>query len=204
MICGRAPPLPMSTPIPPVNELPDSLLIERFQAGDLGVFALLYLRHHARIHGVVLAVVRNPEDALDITQEVFLKAYQRLNTFKHASQFYSWLYRIAVNQCIDFMRRQSARRISSHAPFSEEAFPCKSAHPSAVLERAEFRRQLDAALPALTPCQRRVFILRHKEDLPLKAIASRLGRSTGTVKAHLFQAHRVLRHQLLPYFQFAL
>lgn len=194
----------MPTIIHPDHTLPDPVLIARFQSGDTSIFDQLYLRHRDRIHGVILAIVLNPDDALDLTQEVFLKAYQRLHTFKHASQFYSWLYRIAVNQCIDHMRRQSKHRVVIDEPFCEEAFHHAPVSPTAALERAEFHQQLHAALPALTPYQRRVFALRYKDELSLKSIARRLGRSTGTVKAHLFHAHRTLRHQLLPYFQFAL
>ena len=183
---------------------PDAVLITRFQSGDLGAFDQLYHRHRDRIHAVILSVVSNPEDAQDLTQDVFLKAYRRLHTFKRASQFYSWLYRIAVNRCIDHMRRQSKHRVLIDEPFSEDTFYREPANPLAALEHDEFHRQLHAALPALTPNQRTVFVLRYQEDLSLKAIARRLGRSTGTVKAHLFHAHRTLHKQLLPYFNFAL
>ena len=186
-----------------MNATPDSELILRFQSGDPSIFAQLHLRHRDRIHGVILSVVCHPEDALDLTQEVFLKTYQRLDTFKQASQFYSWLYRIAVNQCIDHMRRQSKHCVIIDEPFCEESFYPPSVPPSVALEREEFRRQLHIALPALTPCQRAVFVLRYQDDLSLKTIAHKLGRSIGTVKAHLFQAHRTLHRQLLPYFQFA-
>ena len=186
------------------NQSPDSVLILRFQSGESGVFDLLYHRHHDRIHAVILSVVCNPDDALDLTQEVFLKAYQRLDTFKHASQFYSWLYRIAVNQCIDFMRRQSKHNVVIDEPFCEEVFHHTPVPPTEALERAEFHQQLHAALRALTPCQRRVFALRYNDELSLKSIARRLGRSTGTVKAHLFHAHRTLHRELLPFFEFAL
>ena len=194
----------MPTIHPPVNTPSDSVLIARFQSGDEGVFDELYHRHHSRIHAVILSVVSNPDDAQDLTQEVFLQAYQRLDTFKRASQFYSWLYRIAVNRCIDHMRRQSKHHVLIDEPFCEEMFYREPVNPLASLERSEFYRQLHAALPALTPNQRNVFVLRYQEDLPLKAIAHRLGRSTGTVKAHLFHAHRTLHDQLLPYFNFAL
>lgn len=194
----------MLTAIHPDPSPPDSVLIARFQAGESGVFDLLYLRHRDRIEGVIRSIVADPDDALDLTQEVFLKAYQKLSGFKRASQFYSWLYRIAINQCIDHMRRQSTHSVVIDEPFREEIFRSASVPPSAALERKEFHRQLDAALPALTPCQRTVFALRYKDELSLKAIARRLNRSTGTVKAHLFHAHRTLRDQLLPYFQFAL
>ena len=187
---------------PPLqNQASDSALIARFQAGESGVFDLLYRRHRDRIHGVILSVVCHPDDALDLTQEVFLKAYQRLDTFKQASQFYSWLYRIAVNQCIDFMRRQSKHHVLIDEPFCEETFRYTQPPPTAALERDEFHCQLDAALPTLTPCQRRVFILHYKEDLSLKTIAHRLGRSIGTAKAHLFHARRTLRLQLKDFYR---
>lgn len=194
----------MPTAIHPDPSPTDSVLIARFQSGESGVFDQLYLRHRDRIHAVILSVVSNPDDALDLTQEVFLKVYQKLSGFQRASQFYSWLYRIAVNQCIDFMRRQSKHHVVIDEPFREEVFHHSPVPPTAALERAEFQQQLNAALPALTPCQRTVFSLRYKDELSLKAIARQLNRSTGTVKAHLFHAHRTLRDQLLPYFQFAL
>ena len=130
---------------------PDSILIARFQAGESGVFDLLYLRYRDRIEGVIRSIVADPDDALDLTQEVFLKAYQRLNTFKGASQFYSWLYRITINQCIDHMRRQSKHSVVIDDPFCEKSFCPAFDPPSAALEREEFHRQLDAALPASTP-----------------------------------------------------
>ena len=106
------------------------------------MFDLLYRRHCDRIHNVILYVVSNPDDALDITQEVFLKAYQKLPGFKRVSQFYSWLYRIAVNQCIDHMRQQSKHSVVIDAPFCEETFHEKPVAPTVALERAEFHQQL--------------------------------------------------------------
>lgn len=125
----------MSIPFLPVNTPPDSVLIARFQSGDLCVFDKLCHRHYSRIHAVILSVVCNPDDAQDLTQEVFLKAYQQLNAFKCASQFYSWLYRIAVNRCIDHMRRQSKHHVLIDEPFCEETFYRAPANPLAALER---------------------------------------------------------------------
>lgn len=84
VVCRGVPFLPMPTSFP-VDTPPDAVLITHFQAGESGVFDLLYRRHRDRIHGVVLHIVSNPEDALDITQDVFLKAYQSLYSFKKAS-----------------------------------------------------------------------------------------------------------------------
>lgn len=183
---------------------PDVQLIQRFQKGDLEVFNLLYRRHRDRIYGVICSIVSNPEDALDITQDVFLKAYQGLGNFKRAAQFYSWLYRITINRCIDFMRREAKHRAISSDPVSDDVFYPHEADrhllaPSKAVENEEFRIYLHSAVMKLTPKQREVFILRYREELQLKEIGAKTGRSIGTVKAHLFHAHQSLREQLLPY-----
>ena len=183
---------------------PDVRLVQRFQEGDSEVFNLLYLRYRDRIYGVICSIISNPDDALDISQDVFLKAYQGLGNFKRVSQFHSWLYRIAINCCIDHMRRRSKHGVLSDKPVCDEVFYHQPANPAKGLENEEFWRLLHAALPDLTPSQRTVFILRYKEELALKDIACRLGRSIGTIKAHLFHAHRTLRRELLPYFEFGL
>ena len=211
---GRQAPYQFESSYVPCSEtrcptLPDTVstdvqLIERFQAGNSEVFNLLYRRYRDRTYGVICSIISNPDDALDITQDVFLKAYQGLQNFKKASQFYSWLYRIAINCCIDHMRRRSKHGVLSDKPVSDEVFYHQPANPAKGLENEEFWRLLHAALPALTPSQRTVFLLRYKENLTLKDIACRLGRSIGTIKAHLFHAHRTLRRELLPYFEFGL
>ena len=183
---------------------PDVQLIQRFQAGDSEVFDLLYLRYRDRIYGVICSIISNREDALDITQDVFLKAYQGLGNFKRTSQFYSWIYRITINRCIDFMRRRSKHSVLCDNPVSDEEFYPLEAHrrsssPSKLVEREELRTYLHRAVVQLSPKQREVFILRYREELPLKEIGDKMGRSIGTVKAHLFQAHRNLRELLLPY-----
>lgn len=185
---------------------PDVQLIQRFQAGDSEVFDLLYLRYRDRIYGVIRSIISNREDALDITQDVFLKAYQGLGNFKRTSQFYSWIYRITINRCIDFMRRRSKHSVLCDNPVSDEEFYPLEAHrrsssPSKSVEREEFRTYLHQAVVQLSPKQREVFILRYREELPLKEIGDKMGRSIGTVKAHLFHAHRNLRELLLPYLQ---
>lgn len=100
----------------------DFQLIERFQAGDLRVFDRLYRRYQDCIHGVDHRVISNPDVALDISQDVFLKAYQALGDFKIASQFSSWLYRITINRCIDFMGRGAKHRAIRSNPISNEEF----------------------------------------------------------------------------------
>ena len=183
---------------------PDVQLIQRFQAGDSEVFDLLYLRYRDRIYGVIRSIISNRDDALDITQDVFLKAYQGLGNFKRTSQLYSWLYRITINRCIDFMRRGAKHRAISSDPVSDDMFYPHEANrhllaPSKAVENKEFWIILRRAVTELTPKQREVFILRYREELPLKEISAKMGLSIGTVKAHLFHAHQSLRERLLPY-----
>ena len=151
-------------------------------------------------------MISNREDALGISQDVFLKAYQALGNFKKASQFYSWLHRIAINCCIDFMRRGAERGVVSNDPVSDDAFYHHEAvrhlsSPSNAVDYEEFCLYLQRAVTQLTPKQREVFILHYKEELSLKEIARKMGRSIGTVKAHLFQVRYNLRELLLPYLQ---
>ena len=129
-----------------------------------------------------------------------LKVYQELGRYKNESQFYTWLYRIAANHCIHYIRRQSRRSALSDEPSSADKGVYDRLY-HAALKTEEFFRQVHDALPALTPKQRTVFNLRYKHQLPLKDIADQPGRSVGTVKVHLSHAHRRLHHELLPYFE---
>ena len=192
----------MELPIPSTchNELPDDALIQRFQAGESRLFDQLYNRHRDHIYGVIFSIVSNREDASDLTQEVFLKAYQGLDRFQNESTFSTWIYRIAVNHSIDYIRRQTRRvRLREEPSFADKTYYDHPYH--AALDTEEFFRRVRDALPSLTPSQRTVYTLRYEHQLPLKDIADRLGRSIGTVKAHLFHAHRRLRHNLRPYFE---
>ena len=155
----------MPTATHPDPSPPDSVLISRFQSGEPGVFDQLYLRHHDRIHAVILGVVLNPDDALDLTQEVFLKAYQKLSGFQRASQFYSWLYRIAVNQCIDFMRRQSKHHVLIDEPFREEIY-C----PAAVLHLKTLQERRDARYSEWETC-----VESRRRDCPRRCCDTKVG-----------------------------
>jgi RNA polymerase sigma-70 factor (ECF subfamily) len=184
----------------------DSKLVEQFQQGDKSVFDKLAVRYHDRIHRLAQRFVPNSEDALDITQDAFIRAYQGLSDFKRKSQFYSWLYRITVNLCIDFLRKNARRETMNYALESDDLPMMNIADhnlrpPTQAVEDKELLTYLRRAIMQLAPKQREIFILRHWEGLSLKEIANTLGRSSGTVKAHLFHAHRNLRKMLRHYLQ---
>lgn len=191
--------------IPLSNNNDDAELIEQFQNGDTKVFDTLFTRYQKRTYRLVQRFVPNHEDALDITQDAFIRAYQGLGNFKSQCQFYSWLYRITVNLCIDFLRKKSRSEFMVYESEESDELPMsnfpdlRSDSPAKAAENKELRSQIRKAIRQLPPKQRQIFVLRHWDGLSLKDIATVVGRSDGTVKAHLFHAHRNLRKHLRPY-----
>lgn len=189
----------------PLSENDDAELIEQFQNGNTAVFDTLFTRYQKRTYRLVQRFVPNHEDALDITQDAFIRAYQGLSNFKSQCQFYSWLYRITVNLCIDFLRKKSRSEVMVYESEDSDELPManfpdlRSVSPAKAAENKELRSQIRKAIRQLPPKQRQIFILRHWDGLSLKDIATVVGRSDGTVKAHLFHAHRNLRKHLQPY-----
>ena len=189
----------------PLSDNDDAELIEQFQNGNTAVFDTLFTRYQKRTYRLVQRFVPNHEDALDITQDAFIRAYQGLSNFKSQCQFYSWLYRITVNLCIDFLRKKSRSEVMVYESEDSDELPManfpdlRSVSPAKAAENKELRTQIRKAIRQLPPKQRQIFILRHWDGLSLKDIATVVGRSDGTVKAHLFHAHRNLRKHLQPY-----
>jgi RNA polymerase sigma-70 factor (ECF subfamily) len=185
----------------------DTELIERFQQGDTAAFDTLFTRYQKRTYRLVQRFISNREDALDLTQDVFIRAYQGLGDFKSQCQFYSWLYRITVNLCIDFLRKKARSEVLQYGYGESEELPManipdpRSESPAKSVENKELRAHIRKAIRRLPPKQRQIFILRHWDGLSLKDIAAVVGRSDGTVKAHLLHAHRNLRKHLRPYLQ---
>ena len=183
----------------------DNELIERFQHGDTAAFDMLFTRYQKRTYRLVQRFVSNPEDASDLTQDAFIRAYQGLGDFKSQCQFYSWLYRITVNLCIDFLRKKARSEVLLYDSDESDDLPManipdpRSESPAKAVENKELRAHIRKAVRRLPPKQRQIFILRHWDGLSLKDIAAAVGRSDGTVKAHLLHAHRNLRRHLSGY-----
>lgn len=179
-------------------------LVERFQNGEQEAFNELVNRYHGKIYNLVYKYVPNSETAKDLSQEIFIKAYRALPNFKRQSAFYSWLYRIAVNLCIDFIRQQKRGQTLSFEDLSagnndEPAFNDVSPLPPDQIETKELGQIIGQAVQQLPPKQQHVFNLRYHDGLQLKEIAAQLDRSEGTIKAHLHHAHKRLRTLLVPY-----
>ncbi len=182
----------------------DKELVERFQNGEQEVFNELVTRYQGKIYNLVYKYVPNSETAKDLTQEIFIKAYRALPHFKRQSAFYSWLYRIAVNLCIDFIRQQKRGQTLSFEDLptggnDEAAFNDVSPLPPDQIEMKELGQIIGQAVQQLPPKQQHVFNLRYHDGLQLKEIAAQLDRSEGTIKAHLHHAHKRLQTLLIPY-----
>lgn len=182
-------------------------LVERFQRGDLTAFDMLVNKYQHKIYNIVYHHIRNVEDAYDLSQEVFLRAFKALGRFKKKSSFYTWLYCIAVNVCIDYGRHNARFQTipieewaRSHDTFDAGELDL-SRSPAKVVELQELRFQIARAIDQLPPKQKAVFIMKRQEGLPLREIARILGCSVGTVKAHLFHATCKLAHLLAPYLE---
>lgn len=182
----------------------DIELVERFQCGDVSAYNLLVEKYKDRIYEIIYSHIRNVEDAYDLSQEVFIKVFKGLNRFKKKSSFYTWLYSIAINVCIDYSRKNKGHLMVPIEEWTQsESFDTfnieNSYSPSKTLELKELKHQLAWAIDQLPPNQKAVFIMKRQQGLSLDEIAKILGRSVGTVKAHLFHATSKLASLLKPY-----
>ena len=178
--------------------LDEKHLIHRTQLGDLEAFSPLVVKYHDRLYTHIHRRVSDVEVAKDLSQEVWLRAFRGIKSFRRESALSSWLYRIAENVCIDYFRRQKHQDLEPLYLISELRITKRSPCPSRDSERQELRQHLRIAIAELTPL-RRVFCLYYHHELPIKAIAERLSKSEGTIKSHLRNALRQLQDLLTPY-----
>lgn len=180
----------------------DEALVRAAQNGDMAAFEELVARHRDKIYARALALVRNEDEAIDLSQEAWVKAWQRLGQFQHESSFSTWLTRIVINLCLDRLRRQKRERTDSIEALEEEAggverlMPAVTVNPTAGLERAELRARIERALDQLSVAHRTVIILHEFEGMEYKRIAQVMGCSIGTVMSRLFYARRRLANLL--------
>ena len=191
---------------PERNDFNESELVARAQNGDTEAFNPLVYKYQQQIYNLIYRKVRDRETAEDLCQEVFLKAWQALPNFKGQSVFYSWLYQIAVNCSIDFLRKRDREIVFACEALPQNADDClpmlqKQSSPCQILEEEELGRVIRSAVHRLPSGQRRAFRLRYLQDLPIKEIASHLDKSESTVKTYLHHARQRLQTLLLPYLQ---
>jgi RNA polymerase sigma-70 factor, ECF subfamily len=184
----------------------DEERVAAIQQGDLAAFKELVERYQKRVYAIAFGIVQNHDDAMDISQEVFVKVHRSLKNFKGQSRFYTWLYRIAVNLSIDFHRKQKRFRSVSieDAPasnFAEGPNVQKQETADSILAQKELDAAVHRALRSLTPDHRAAMILREIEGRSYREISEILGCSIGTVMSRLHYARQRLRGLLKPFLE---
>ena len=176
----------------------DVELVAASQAGDMIAFEELVARHRDKIYARAFSMMRNEEEAIDLSQEAWVKAWQRLKQFQGDSSFATWMTRIVINLCLDQLRRQKRTRAESIEQLDEELggverqMPVIAINPSEGLERSELRKRIDKAMTQLSYEHRTVLILHEFEEMEYKQIAKVMNCSIGTVMSRLFYARRRL------------
>ena len=178
------------------SDASEDALVRAARQGDLMAFEELVARHRDRIYARALTMMRHEGDAIDLSQEAWIKGWQRLKQFQGESSFSTWMTRIVINLCLDQLRRQKRLRAESIDEMDwegggmERQMPVVSANPTERLEREELRVRIDAALGRLTDAHRTVLVLHEFEGMEYKEIARTMKCSIGTVMSRLFYARR--------------
>lgn len=167
----------------------DLELIEGFQRGEEKAFNEIVLRYQEKVYWVVRRFVNDHDEADDVVQEVFVKAYHALRSFRSESGLYTWLYRISVNLSLNYLRRLKIRDFLRVDLILEEE-DTETERPDEVLEKEEERALIEEAVKRLPEKQKAVFVLRYYEEMPYEEIAKILKTSVGGLKANFFHAVR--------------
>lgn len=193
---------------PPVEgaEPSDLELVRRSQACDTSAYSELVRRYQRKIYALVYNMTSNREDAEDLVQDVFVKAYASLKNFKGDSSFYTWVYRIAVNRTINFLKQRN-RRAATSLDNMDEGVERDPAYVELVARESPFRdatiselqKKLNEALQTLSEKHRAVVVMHDIQGIPHDEIARMLGASQGTVRSRLFYARQQLQNHLKEY-----
>ena len=186
----------------------ESGLVAQAKAGDQNAFSELVNRYERKIYRLAKNITQNDEDAEDVLQDAFLKAYTHLDNFKGDSKFYTWIVRIAVNEALMRLRKRKTDRtvpLDEPVELGEETVTREIAvwddNPEQRYSQEEWRRILDEAVDGLKPDFRTVFVLRDIEELSTEETAETLGISVPAVKSRLLRARLALREKLTRQFR---
>lgn len=198
----------MSETSPQTVEQSESALVTAAKAGDYDAFEQLVNRYEHKIYRLGLNITGNPEDAEDVLQETFLKAFENLARFREDSRFYTWIVRIGVNQALMKLRkRRTDKSVSLDDPIEENGeiiprdFADWAPNPEQLLGRTETREIMEKAIQNLPVSFRTVFQLRDVDGLSTEETAEMLGLTISAVKARLFRARLRLREELAKFFK---
>jgi RNA polymerase sigma-70 factor, ECF subfamily len=178
------------------SSIPDEALVQAARGGDMVAFEELVARHRDKIYARAYTMMRNEDEAVDLSQEAWVKGWQRLAQFQGESSFTTWMTRIVINLCLDQLRRKKRQRSESIEELDEESggverqMPVVTVNPTERLERVEMRQRIDEALGKLSDAHRTVLVLHEFEYMEYKTIAKTMNCSIGTVMSRLFYARR--------------
>lgn len=184
-------------------------IVRRAQDGDRQAFQQLVETYQRKVYGICIGMLKDPDDSMDVSQEVFIKVYRYLEKFNFQSSFYTWLYRITVNKCIDYIRKQKRKREVDYddgilrdddVEGDESILPSRlGINPDKVYGRKELRAKMLEALETLSEKHRTILILREVEGLSYEEIADVLQISKGTVMSRLYHARRYFQEAVKEY-----
>lgn len=179
----------------PETPLDDTALVEAAIAGDTAAFDVLVTRHRRSVYQVCYRFVNHHEDAADLTQDTFVRAWKALGAFRGQARFSTWIYRIAVNVCLN---RVSLKTPKTDVVDFDLVADQREPAPGAAIDAAERQAMVRAAVKSLPPQQRAALILRTYHELSHQEVADIVGTSVGAVKANVFHALANLRKRLEP------
>ena len=180
----------------------DTNLIKLALQGQEKAYETLLNRYRNLVYTIMIKMVRNPQEAEDLTQEAFMKAFNSLASFNNEFAFSTWLMKIATNNCIDFLRKRKLRTYSINEPIQykdekiEIEIPDRGPSPEKNLLQEESKKMIEEAINLLPERYRYVIILRHKEEKSYEEISEILNLPLGTVKAQIFRAREILNKKV--------
>lgn len=186
----------------------EELLIRKAQRGNLQAFENLVHRYDVKIMRLIFNMVNDVEDTRDLYQEVFMKVFKSIKTFRFQSEFYTWLFRIAVNSCSNYRKRKAYHQYASLEDYLKEedgqwriVITDETRNPEQLMINNELNDQIQKSIDKLSPKQKSVFILKHYHGYKLSEIANILNCAEGTVKNYMFRAVQKMKQSLAEYHQ---
>lgn len=187
---------------PSKSKADDAILIDNALAGDQASYEKLMKKYYQLIHNLVYRMITKKEDVEDLTQEAFIKAFNSLQNFDKQFAFSTWLFKIATNNAIDYLRKKRLRTFSIDKEITGDdsdykfEIPDHENKPDKKIIDSELRTILDEAIESLPPKYKEVIVLRHNQELEYEEIAKKMKIPLGTVKAHIFRGRELMNKYL--------
>ena len=187
---------------PSKSKADDAILIDKALAGDQASYEKLMKKYYQLIHNLVYRMIIKKEDVEDLTQEAFIKAFNSLHNFDKQFAFSTWLFKIATNNAIDYLRKKRLRTFSIDKEIAGDdsdykfEIPDHENKPDKKIIDSELRKILDEAIESLPPKYKEVIVLRHNQELEYEEIAKKMKIPLGTVKAHIFRGRELMNKYL--------